>query len=254
LGTRGRRIPVGLVQPHQATEGTRVFSEAELRDFSRGNVQLALEALDRGDPDTARYWCRQEAATHCDIHDVFVATIAGLFSYIYDELGEEAAVEAVRTKMANNTIKLLELRTSQGPREWVGWCVDQWRQHREPPGLTVEEDDEKFTLTVHCGSGAKLVERGAYDGPDGFRRLQKPGPHTFGETGMPIYCSHCSWAHELMPIATLGQGSQFWVHADRPFPVNPGDPCIHYIYKHVRDIPDRHYERLGLKKIEERDS
>lgn len=156
--TRAKGMRMGKEQPRAANKADRVFSEGELRDFSKGHMQLALEALDAGDLDRARYWCQREVATHCDIHDVFVATIAGLFSYIYDNLGEEAAVEAVRTRMCNNTIKLLDLRKSQGPKEWVEWCADQWRQHREPPGLVVEEDDEKFTLTVKCGSGAKLVE------------------------------------------------------------------------------------------------
>jgi len=228
-------------------KANRIFSKKELQEFSKGYMQLALEGIDAGDLDKARYWCQREADTNSQIHDLLVSTVAGLLSYIYDKLGEETAVDAIRKVMGQGVFPELIALRKQGPKEWMHWCVDMWRQHATDPGLTVEEDDEKFILTVKCGSGAKLVKIGAYDGPNGLRRLQKAGPHTWGEVDVPIYCGHCPWVSEMIPIEMGGQGAQFWVHAS-PFPKNPGDPCIHHIYKNPKDIPKKYYERLGMKK------
>jgi hypothetical protein len=228
-------------------KGNRIFTDEQLKEFSKGYMHLAMEGIDAGDLDKARHWCQREADTNSQIHDLLVSSVAGFISFIYDRLGEDAAVEAVRKTMGQGASpELIELR-KKGPKEWILWCVDMWRQHATDPGVTVEEDDEKFTLTVKCGSGGKLVEIGAYDGPDGLRRLQKAGPHTWGETGLPVYCSHCPWVHEIIPIKMGGQGSQFWVHVS-PFPKKPGDPCIHHVYKNPDDIPEKYYGRLGMKK------
>jgi hypothetical protein len=80
-----------------------------------------------------------------------------------------------------------------------------------------------------------------------IQALKKAGPHTWGETDVPIYCSHCPWVHEIFPIQEVGQGGQLWVHAV-PFPKKPGDPCVYHIYKDPKDIPAKYYERIGLKK------
>jgi hypothetical protein len=226
----------------------RIFSQEELNEFSKGFMELAIKAIDDGDYERARYWCQREADTNSLNHDLFVNWVASLLSYIYDALGEEAAVNVTRKVLGPKAcrMELVDLR-KQGPEAWVQWCVDMWRQHGTDPGLTVEEDDEKFILTIKCGSGGKMLEMGCYEGQDGYRRLQKRGPQTWGEVGVPIYCGHCSWVHEIIPMELGGQGSQFWVHAS-PFPQKPGDPCIHHIYKNPEDIPDKYYTRMGLKK------
>jgi hypothetical protein len=228
----------------------RIFSEEELRDFSKGFMELALEGINSGDLEKARYWCQREADTHDALHDTFVDTVAALLSFIYDKLGEETAVYVLREVMARqlHTPELIAQRKQMGLAEKVRWLADVWRQQSTNPGLIVEEDDEKFTITVKCGSGAKLIEKGAYQGSNGFRKLEKAGPHSWGEVNLPIYCGHCPQAHEILPIETVGQGAQFWIHVS-PFPKKPGDPCVHLIYKNPEDIPDKYYHRLGLEKI-----
>jgi hypothetical protein len=213
-------------------------------------MELALEGINSGDLKKASYWCHREAETHDEMHDIFVDTIAGLLSYIYDKLGEEEVVFVLREVMARHlhTPVFIAKRKQLGLEDRVCELADIWRQHSTKPGLTVEEDDEKFIVTVKCGSGAKLIEKGTYQGPNGFRRLQKAGPHTWGEVDLPIYCGHCPEAHEILPIETVGQGAQFWIHVS-PFPQKPGDPCIHLIYKNPKEIPDKYYHRLGLEKI-----
>jgi len=236
-------------QINPSTKSGRTFSAKELQDFSKGFMELALENIDAGDLKKARYWCQRVVEKHDELHDFLVKMVAGLLSYIYDKLGEEAAVDALREKIAKlgNIPESIAQIKQQGPEAKVRWAVDMSRQHSTDPELIVEEDDEKFILKVKCGSGGKLIEEGAYEGPNGFRRLQKAGPHTWGEVGVPIYCAHCSLTHEILPIEMGGQGSQLWVHAS-PFPKKPGDRCIHIIYKNPKDIPEKYYQRLGLEK------
>jgi hypothetical protein len=226
----------------------RIFTDDELKEFSKGFMDMAIEAIDAGDLEKAKGWCRHQAEAQGQIHDVLVNFVAGLLSYIYDHEGEESAVNAIREVMGKVAHPDLIALRKKDLREWVTWCVEVARQHSADPGITVEEDDEKFIITVKCGSGGKLIETGAYDGPNGYRKLRKPGPQTWGEADMPIYCGHCPVAHEILPIQIGGQGSQFWVHAV-PFPKNPGDPCIHHIYKNPADIPEKYYKRLGLEKM-----
>jgi hypothetical protein len=230
-----------------STTPARIFTDAELKQFSKGFMQMAIEAIDAGDLETAKNWCRHQAEAQHNVHDVLINFVTGLLSYIYDHESEESAVDAIREVMGKAAHPDLIALRKNGLREWVSWCVEVAREHSADPGITVEEDDEKFIITVKCGSGGHLIESGAYEGPNGYRKLKKPGPQTWGEPDLPIYCGHCPWVHEILPIQMGGQGSQFWVHA-LPFPKKPGEPCIHHIYKNPADIPEKYYTRLGLKK------
>jgi hypothetical protein len=243
-------------QSHAGPRAGRVFSERELQDFAKDCMDLALESIEAGDLEKARYWCRREAETKNDMHDIYMDWVAALLSYICDENGEAAAVQVIRNLMvakisnAEFVAEKQRLIKEEGLSAWVNWCVEMARQHHSYPGLTVEEDDEKIIITLNpCGSGGRLIAMGLFEGDRGYRKLREPGPHTWGEADLPIYCAHCPWAHEIVPIELGGQGAQLWVHA-APFPKKPGDPCIHHIYKNPADIPAKYYERLGMKKTE----
>lgn len=224
----------------------RIFSEEELQEFQKGYMELAIEALDRGDIDEARKWCLRESATHCQIHDLMTQTITSLENIIYEKLGEETCMESIKESTGFGASPDL-IAKRKDVREWVLWCVDMWRQHAPNPGIVVTEDDEKIEISLKCGSGGRLVDLGMYEGPDGFHKFETPTADTWGEADMPLYCAHCHYVHEIIPIREGGQGSQFWMHAS-PFPRKPGDRCVHHIYKDPGDIPAGYYERLGLKK------
>jgi hypothetical protein len=235
----------------------RIFTEEELDEFSKDFTRLTMEALDAGDIEKAKYWLKRHDETKDVIHDLYLHWVTALLSHIYDQFGEDAAVRAVRdtatrdqSQWAYTFLKVKnELIEEQGLRGYIEFLVDVWRQHSMYPGFTVEEDDEKFIWTNNpCGSGGRLINMGAYEGPYGYRKLKKAGPHTWGEKDLPIYCSHCPWAHEIGPLFFGGdEGSQLWVHAS-PFPKKPGDPCVYHIYKDPKAIPDKYYDRIGMAR------
>jgi hypothetical protein len=240
-----------------ASDNDRVFTQEELDEFSKDFTRLAIEALDAGEIEQAKAWLKRHDETKDILHDLYLHWITGLLSHIYDHHGEDAAVRAVRDTATRDQSQwgysFLQAKKGimkeAGFRGWIRFLVDVLRQHSMYPGLTVEEDDEKFTLTMDpCGSGGRLINMGAYEGPYGYRKLKNPGPHTWGEKDLPIYCSHCPWAHEISPLFYGGEeGSQLWVHG-APFPKKPGEPCVWLIYKDPANIPDKYYDRIGMTR------
>ncbi len=104
-------------------------------------------------------------------------------------------------------------------RELVGLLAATWRAHScsgvgpNPGSFTIIEDEEKVTFTMNpCGSGQRLVRNGAYEGlPDGGV-TREAHDWSFGRKGFPLYCTHCSFMNESLPIQWSG------------YPLYPCDP------------------------------
>lgn len=236
----------------------RLFTKEQLEEFSKDFMGLAMEALAGNDIEKAKHWIRRHDGVKDIMHDMLMNWVAGLLSYIYERYGEDAAVQAIRDTVGSGQSswgiqgglqrkQLIDmLGREEGLKSWITFFVETWREHAMYPGVVFEEDDEKIIITnKQCGSGGRLVNKRAYEGPFAYRRIRKSGPHTWGEEDMPIYCGHCSWAHEIFPIMYTGE--PLWVHAG-PFPKRPGDPCIFHIYKDPKNIPDKYFQRLGLTR------
>lgn len=230
-----------------------LFTEDELKEFSKDNIEHAIDALDRGDIDSARKWCVKQNREKNAVHDNYVNWVASLMTHIRDNWGDEAALGAIRATLSelaiDSAVAKMEMINSEGLGAWVRSVVDMWRQHGGYPNLEVTEDDEKVTIAVHCGSGGMLINKGAYEGPSAYARVRQASEATWGENDVPIYCTHCSVAHERIPIEALGDGAQLWVH-ENPYQRKKGDRCVHHLYKNASDIPAIHYSRLGLTKGE----
>lgn len=228
----------------------KTFTEAQLEEMGKNFNQLALEALDRGDVEQARHWVQRNEETKEYIHDMYLAWVPKLLSIIHERLGEDQfpgilrdAVKPFIEPLFSIKLKLIE---QGGMKAWIEFLVDVWRQHCG--AWSIEEDGEKFILTQKpCGSGGQLVDRQIYDGILGERKYAASGPHTFSKSNMPLYCSHCVWGHMVLPMQSAGE--PLWCHDhEMPFPVEPGDPCIHYIYKRAQDIPEKYFDMVGMKK------
>jgi hypothetical protein len=94
-----------------------------------------------------------------------------------------------------------------------------------------------------CGSGQRLVRKGLYESA-GYGRTRAAHDWSYGREGFPLYCTHCAFMNESLPIRWIG---------DPVYPSDPPadfdrDPCTWYWYKDPADIPDRHWERHGLAR------
>ena len=232
-------------------EPNKLFTQEELDEMGTGFNQLALEALENGDTEKAKYWIQKNEETKYAFHDLYMHWVSDLLGKIYDRLGLKEYMEILKSTVKHWAEpyyhKKKDLIDSEGLKSFINLNADLWRQHCGE--FTVEEDDEKITFKHYpCGSGGRLINEGAFDGESGYRRIKEAGPHTWGKENIPIYCTHCPQAHQILAIEDLGKGHQLWVHDyDAPFPQKPGDPCIHHIYKDPDKIPEKYYEYIGME-------
>ena len=92
-----------------------------------------------------------------------------------------------------------------------------------------------------CGSGQRLVRNGRYEGLDAFGTTNEAHDWSYGREGFPLYCTHCSFMNESLPIEWIG----------RPlYPSHPpgdfhSDPCVWHWYKDPADIPAEYAQRYS---------
>ena len=67
---------------------------------------------------------------------------------------------------------------------------------------------------------------------------------SYGREGFPLYCTHCTFMNESLPIRWIG----YPLYPSDPPDDFDRDPCTWYWYKDPADIPDRHWERYGLDR------
>ena len=230
--------------------GDRWFSEEELRDMARPTMERIVEAIDDGDLEQAKRLAREGQGEWLMLHDLMAESILALASFVQDKLGDEGVKEAWETttergwKRHHDAINRLDRRTI------VGLLAATWRAHSaggvgEHPGrFTITEDDEKVTFTMNpCGSGQRLVRRGLYESA-GYGRTREAHDWSYGRKDFPLYCTHCSFMNESLPI----QWSGFPIYPSDPPDDYSTDPCTWYWYKDPADIPARHWERHGMAK------
>ena len=231
---------------------SNIFTEEELKDLGKSFNILAIEALERGDLEKAKYWMQRGEETKEYVHDMYVKWVPRLLKVIHERLGEDQFISVIGGSVsfidAVVDARDAMLKEKDGLKKWLEFYADVWRQNCGV--FDVTEDDEKFTIKHNpCGSGGQMIDRGYFESIFGLGKYKGKGYHTFSQEGMPLYCGHCPYAHMAIPMSK--SGSPIWCHdADNPFPRKPGDPCIHYIYKDPKDIPDKFYEMVGMKKPE----
>ena len=211
----------------------RWFTEDELREMARPTMERAIEAIDRGEPEVAKSLCEAMKSESQFMHDLLVDGVAGLISFVKERLGDEGVEEA-----------------------WTYFYPNQydnpatWRAHSTsgvgpiPGAFEIAEDDEKLTFTMNpCGSGQRLWRNRRY-GPDGWGVTDEAHSWSYGREGFPLYCTHCAFMNETLPIRWIG----YPVYPSDPPEDFDRDPCTWYWYKDPAEIPARHFARHGLER------
>jgi hypothetical protein len=233
------------------TDYDRWFTEVELAEMTRPTMDRLIEALDRDDTDMARQLARGMKNEWRFLHDLMVESVLGLVDFIKRRDGEDVVAEAWQGSMERGWKRDTKEIVSRDRRQIVEALASTWRAHStsgkgpHPGAFTIEEDSEKFTFLLHpCGSGQRLVLRGMYDGPDGYATTDRAHDWSFGRSGLPIYCTHCTFMNETMPMDWYG----FPLYPLDPPEDYHRDPCRWYWYKDPADIPERFWERYGRQK------
>jgi hypothetical protein len=138
-------------------------------------------------------------------------------------------------------------------REVAKALAATWRAHStsgvgpNPGAFEIDEDEEKLTFTMNpCGSGQRLWRNRRY-GPDGWGVTDEAHDWSYGREGFPLYCTHCAFMNEALPIRWIGHP----VYPSDPPEDFDRDPCTWYWYKDPAAIPARHYERHGESSAED---
>jgi hypothetical protein len=223
----------------------RWFSEEELSQMSRPTMERAIEAIDRGDAEEAKRLCEEMKHESQFMHDLLVDGVAGLISYVHSKLGDDGVEEAWTYSLERSWKGPVTAIDKSDRREIAKSLAATWRAHStsgvgpNPGSFEIKEEDDKLTFVMHpCGSGQRLVQNGRY-GEDGWGVTDKAHDWSYQREGFPLYCTHCAFMNELLPIRWIG----YPVYPSDPPEDFDRDPCTWYWYKDPADIPARHAER-----------
>src|SRR5258706_10358272 len=229
----------------------RWFSDADLSEMSRPTMDRAIEAIEAGELDRAVELCDAMRSEWRVLHDLMTEQILGLVTFIQERLGDEGVAEAWQSSMNRGWKNELGVIMRRDRKKIAEALAATWRAHslsgkgREPAAFTVTEDEEKLTFTMNpCGSGQRLWRLGKYRGENAYGVTAQAHDWSYGRAGFPLYCTHCSFMNELLPIRWYGAP----LYPSDPPDDYDRDPCIWYWYKDPERIPARHWERYGLVK------
>jgi hypothetical protein len=228
----------------------RWFSDEELRELSRPTMDRAIEAMDAGDLAKARALCEGMKYEWLMLHDLYTHGIAALLSFVKERLGEDAVADA-QVDNYGYWERQVEKIGQLDRRAVVELLAATWRAHstsgvgRNPGAFTITEDEQKVTFAMNpCGSGQRLWRNGFYEGENALAVTDEAHDWSYDRKGLPIYCTHCTFMNESLPIRWLGMP----LYPSHPPGDYDHDPCVWHWYKDPADIPAEHWERYGLEK------
>lgn len=224
----------------------RLFAEAELREMEKRSLDRLTEAIEAGDTQKAKQIAQRMYNEFTSMHDLYrdwtTATLSAVGRRFGDAALEEVMTEGVKAWWTPNLEKMAQ--GSPTLQQRIKMFVAGLRGHLQP--MHIEEDDEKVVIQMRpCGSGGRLVLEGKYEGPNAFLTIEKPQRMTYNRANFPVYCAH-EPPMELVDIEK--NGAPFVVV--EPAAVLGKEHCSFIIYKDKSKVPEKYYERLGLKKPE----
>lgn len=217
-----------LAQAQQrfAADQTRRADEI-LGALADGRLDAAIAMLDAKD----QAWLA--------LHDPMVRFMADSFGWVLREFGDQALVD-FHLATAEAQRAGFEKWERMPAREFAATTAFLLGQHMGE--VRVEEDELRFTIRQSpCGSGGRLRLAGAYDGGQALPFVETPGPLTFGEPRMPVYCTHCAIWNGSATLRWFGRAQ--WVF-ERP--ARADGACTLHIYKRPEDAPAQYARRLAL--------
>jgi hypothetical protein len=189
-------------------------------------------------------------------HDVLVAWVQDLLTFIAGRWGEEAVLESILETHQSIWGDRYENWSRLTPHERLALTVEGMRGghfsgQRRRGDVTVRDDGDRLVMAMDlCGSGGVLrrgdPETGRPPHPvgDASAALSMTGvnqvPHdwTWQKTGVHWYCSHCAIAMEWLPGRQRGRLLRPLDHV-----MAPSAPCTWYIYKDEAQTRAYHYPR-----------
>jgi len=225
----------------------------ETYPIGQAGRERCREAIAIGDAAAAVDWLDRMRLEFKNPHEMLVAWIQDLLTYVAATWGEKAVLDSI-----------LETHQSIWGDRYARW--DQMTAH-EKLALTVEgmrgghfsgprrrgdmtlvDEGDRLTMIMQpCGSGGVLrggdPETGRPPYPiDAHGVNEEPHLWTWQKTGIHWYCAHCCISMEWLPGRKRGRPLRPLDHV-----VDPAAPCTWYIYKDEAETRAYHYPRSGLE-------
>lgn len=222
-----------------AMADNRIFTDDELHQMGARTLDLVLEAIDSGDKAKAKELALRMQREFEHLHDGYGFWVTGLQSYIYRRLGADALEEAEREAHTAEAKVVFTPPEKTDLRSRVEHLASGLRGHMQP--ITIVETDRTVSLSMKpCGSGERLIQKGAYSPEIGFARIEEPHRITWGMKDFPIYCVHCP-VMEALDLEAAGEFGAVHVVTE---PMYHG-ACEFVFYKDPADVPEEFYTRIG---------
>lgn len=219
----------------------RIFTDEELKAMETKTLDLLKDAIDNGDKEKAKNLAQRMYEEFNFLHDGYMFWVTGLQTYIYNNhgIGELEDAEKFAHALEGKTV-FKDVSAPKSFREHIEFSAKAMRGHLQP--MEIREDDEKVIITMKpCGSGERLIEKGAYEG--GYAIIKERSPITYGFENMPVYCTHCPIMEQMM-VDGLGEMNMVrLIDEDRKH-----GECHFGFYKNAKDIPEHLYTRIGRQK------
>ena len=225
--------------------GEKLFTENELREMGIRTVDAIISAVDAGDNEKAKKLSRRMYKEFESMHDLYRDWTTALLSFIYKNYGDQALYDSLAEGCAPWLNPLIEhYKKSTDPKRRAQMFAAGLRGHLQP--LEIKEDDEKFIfMMTPCGSGGRLINEGSYSLPKNFAKVKNAQDMTYHIEDLPIYCAHCSF-QEIIPIDAKG----YPLFVTIPSGKLGEEPCVIYLYKDLKAVPDEYYKRIGRVKAD----
>jgi len=213
--------------------GTRTSEEIERR-FESAQVRAAeavVAAIDAGDaPHALALLEIRESGQYIPLHDRLVRFMADSFAWALEHQGS-VGLERFHLTSVEAMRRGFDKWETMPVHEFAWTTAFLLKQHMGE--VTVTENTERYTFEQRlCGSGGRLRIGGAYEGSNALPFVETPGPLTFGEPRMPVYCSHCPMWNGVAPLRWYGH--PHWVF-ERP--ARPDGGCTMHLYKNKDAAP-----------------
>ncbi len=186
-------------------------------------------------------------------HEVLVAWIQDLLTYMATEFGEESVLESILETHQSIWGDRYESWEQLTPHARLALTVEGMRGGHfsgdsRKGNMTLSDQGDRYKMIMElCGSGGVLrrgdPETGRPPHPVGEHGTNK-NPHlwTWKKTGVHWYCTHCCIAKEWLPGQQRGRPFRPLDHV-----LDPQAPCTWYVYKDEADTRAYHYDRTGLE-------
>jgi hypothetical protein len=235
-----------LEAPIPENDGSEVGKDAER------SAQRAIAANDG--PGFEKFAARMRLEQQ-QLHDHQTDWVWALYSELKRELGESSMEEVFRATLepwvAERYATLHELSEEEKFVLSADLMRGHWCGPTDDPHFVIDEEHDRWILSFDpCGSGGRMRRGDAArdqssrsESPYSFAFTEEAHPWTWSEKDVCLYCAHCAFVNEILPIEKTGAPLRV-----TEYPRAAGDRCRWILYKATSAIPDVAYTRVGKSK------